>query len=85
QDQFSPMPVFKQIMIIYAGTNGFLDDLPVGVIKKFEQDFYKYMEKNYPDIQHDIETKLELNPALTAKMDQAIEAFKKEFNRSRSS
>lgn len=79
QGQYEPLPLSKQVLIIYVGTRGFLDDLPVDSIRRFEVDFYKYIEKNYPDIEHEIETKKELSDALTQKLDNAILAFKKKF------
>ncbi len=79
QDQYEPLPANKQVMIIYAGTNGFLDDLPISCIKNFEMEFYKYMEKLHPDIELQIETKKELSNDLKAALDRVIDEFKKEF------
>ncbi len=81
QEQFVPLPISKQVMIIYCGTRGLLDDLPVGVIKKFETQFFQYMDKSHPEIPAEIESKRELSQELTQKMDAAISAFKDEFAR----
>ncbi|MFA5149394.1 MAG: F0F1 ATP synthase subunit alpha [Candidatus Omnitrophota bacterium] len=81
QEQFNPLPISKQVLIIYCGTHGFLDDLAVGSIKKFEAQFFKYMDKNHPDIAAEIESKRELSQELMQGMDAAIYAFKSNFVR----
>src|ERR1700734_2833438 len=50
QNQFSPLPFSKQILIIFAGTGGFLDDLPVNQVRDFESELYKYVEAAHPAI-----------------------------------
>src|SRR5262247_1010113 len=50
QDQYAPLPVEKQIVIIYAGTNGFLDDLEVPECRPFEQMLYKFLDTSYPEV-----------------------------------
>lgn len=79
QGQYEPLPLSKQVMIIYAGTRGFLDDIPTESIKKFETEFYVYMNKKYSDIEHEIDTKKELTDALSKRLDEAISKFKKDF------
>ena len=79
QGQYEPLSMAKQVMIIYAGTSGHLDDLPVGYIRKFEAGFYKYIEKLHPDLELKIESKKELTPDLIARLEIAILEFKKEF------
>lgn len=79
QGQYSPLPISRQVMIIYAGINGFLDDIPVNSVRRFETELYSYMDKNYKDIEHEITTKNELADALRNGMDKAIAAFKVEF------
>jgi len=76
QGQFSPLSIAKEVMIIYCGTRGFLDDLPISKIKNFEEEFYKYLDREYPEIEHEIETRNELSDELMKKMDQIITAFK---------
>ena len=73
------MPMAKQVMIIYAGTKGFLDDIPVYEARRFETEFYKFMDSKYKDIEYDIETKKELDDALIERLDQALSEFKKVF------
>ena len=79
QPQYAPLPVSKQVMIIYAGTRGFLDDIPVAAVRKFETQFYVHMDKNYADIEHEISTRNELSDTLKEKLDNAITSFKIEF------
>ena len=79
QEQFVPMPVEKQVMIIYVAGKGYLDELPLGTIKKFETEFYPFMDKNYPDVVHTIKSTLDLPDAVAKKIDEAAVKFKTEF------
>lgn len=79
QAQYTPLAVSKQVMIIYAGTNGFLDDLPVGEVRKFETEFFKYMDAKYAEIEHDIVTKDDLADDLKERLNNAIISFKIDF------
>ena len=60
----------------------FVADLPNSAIKRFEYEFFKFMEKNFPDIEKEIETKNDLDDALTNKLEQAVLAFKADFQQS---
>jgi F-type H+/Na+-transporting ATPase subunit alpha len=79
QGQYNPLSVAKQVIIIYAGTKGLLDDLPITKVVKFEAGFFKYMDSNYKIIEMEIESKKELTDELMKKLDNAIAAFKKDF------
>ncbi|HXV83768.1 MAG TPA: F0F1 ATP synthase subunit alpha [Candidatus Binatia bacterium] len=79
QGQYEPLPVEKQILIIYAGTNGFVDDLPLTALKKYEQELYSFIESKHPDIFADILKKRELDGDLRAKLNKALEEFKGVF------
>jgi F-type H+-transporting ATPase subunit alpha len=79
QGQYVPLPVEKQVLIIYAGTTGALDDLPVDSLKTFEEDLYKFVEQKHADVLKEIIEKKNLSDDLKAKMNKAIEAFKKKF------
>jgi F-type H+/Na+-transporting ATPase subunit alpha len=81
QPQYQPVPVENQVMIIYAGTNGFLDDVPVSVVSQWEQDFYRYMEANHPEIGQEIveksvKGKEKMSDDLLQRLNKAIEEFK---------
>lgn len=77
QDLHKPIPVEKQVMILYALTHGFLDDVEVKDIHKFEQELYSYLDAHENEaIKHIIETK---DLPATEVMDEVIAAFKKTF------
>jgi F-type H+/Na+-transporting ATPase subunit alpha len=79
QGQYQPLSVEKQILIIYAGTNGFVDELPLAALKKYEQDLNSFMESKHPDIFADILKKRELDGDLRGKLNKALEEFKGQF------
>ena len=79
QGQYQPLSVEKQILIIYAGTNGFVDELPLAALKKYEQELHSYIESKHPDIFADILKKRELDGDLRTKMTKALEEFKGNF------
>uniref|UniRef100_UPI004072FDC4 ATPase Hybrid F1 with the ancestral core domains Chain A n=1 Tax=Bacillus sp. (strain PS3) TaxID=2334 RepID=UPI004072FDC4 len=79
QPQYSPMPVEKQVVIIYAGTNGYLDDIPVEKVKEFEDGFLEYIESKHPDILEEIREKKALDDELEEKLKKAIKEFKATF------
>ena len=79
QGQYVPLPVEKQIIILFAGTQGLLDDLPVSVLGRFEQELYAHLEAKEPSVFSDILAKKALDDDLKAKIKKAIETFKKKF------
>jgi F-type H+-transporting ATPase subunit alpha len=79
QDQYQPLPFSKQILIIFAGTNGFLDDLPVDQIRQFEAELYKFVDTSYPKLQPAIMEKKTIDDALKADIQKALKEFKERF------
>ena len=79
QEPYNPIPVEKQIVAIYAGTNGYLDDLPVEAVRKFEKQLYTYLDKQRPDILKEIKEKKALDEDLKKKIDEALKDFKSKF------
>ncbi len=79
QPPFSPLPVEKQVLIIYAGNNGYLDDIAIENVKKFEQDLYKFVEAKFPNLLPEIKEKKKIDDELKGKIDNAIQEFKKVF------
>jgi F-type H+/Na+-transporting ATPase subunit alpha len=79
QGQYEPLQVEKQILIIYAGTNGFVDELPLNALKKYEQELYSFIDSKHPEIFADILKKRELDNELRSKISQALEEFKGRF------
>lgn len=79
QAQYQPMLVEEQVMIIFVGVNGYLDDLPVEKIKSFEEEFYKFMRDKYPQIGLKIKKTKELDKETEEELKKATSEFKKEF------
>ncbi len=79
QEPYSPIPVEKQIIAIYAGTNGYLDDLPIDSVRKFEKELYVYLDKERQDLLQEIREKKALDDQLRAKIDSALKDFKSKF------
>ncbi|OGP20507.1 MAG: F0F1 ATP synthase subunit alpha [Deltaproteobacteria bacterium GWA2_57_13] len=79
QDQYAPLTVAKQVLIIYAGTNGFVDHLPVGALKKYERELYAFVESSYPDLLPEILKKRELDEELRGKIKKILEEFNSSF------
>jgi F-type H+/Na+-transporting ATPase subunit alpha len=83
QDQFSPLPFSKQILIIFAGTSGALDDMPVDQVRDFEKDLYKYVDTTNPGLLNAIMEKKVLDDDLKAQMSKVIKEAKQQFVDSR--
>jgi F-type H+-transporting ATPase subunit alpha len=79
QDQYVPMPVDEQIILIYAGTQGFLDDLPIESLKAFEEGFLRYIRAEKQALKKDLMEKKALDDDLKAKLTEAVTTFKKTF------
>jgi F-type H+-transporting ATPase subunit alpha len=76
QPQYQPMPVERQILIIFAVTNGFLDDVDVGKIRDWEGAFHEFMAAQHPQIGEEVRTRRVLSDDLTARIRAAIEEFR---------
>jgi len=79
QGQYSPVPVEKQVAIIYAGTNGVLDDLPLDQIRAFEHELYRFLENAHPAILPTIKEKKTIDDDMKGKLNSAIQEFKARF------
>jgi F-type H+-transporting ATPase subunit alpha len=79
QGQYGPLPVEKQIVAIYAGTNGYLDDFPESAVSKYEKELYEFMEGVYPEILREIRETKVLSSELKARLDRALQEFNKSF------
>src|SRR5919109_5156962 len=79
QPQFQPMPVEQQVMIIFAGTQGLLDDLPVEAMSGFEEFFYGWLERGHPEILGEIRDKKEVSDTLRESLTKAVTDAKAEF------
>lgn len=76
QPQYAPVRVDRQVMIIYAAINKYLRDIPVGEIKRFESEFFAFMDQNHPEIGTEIKDTGKLSDELEEKLKSAIEEFK---------
>jgi len=79
QPQYEPLPVERQVAIIYAGTNGYLDPIAVSEVRNFETELYLFIEARYPKLFGDIREKKQLDDPLKAALKAAVEEFTKDF------
>nr|WP_206528131.1 F0F1 ATP synthase subunit alpha [Marinitoga sp. 38H-ov] len=79
QGQYVPMEVEDQVAIVFAGVNGYLDDIPTLSISKFEKEFLQYLKSNKPSILESIKTKKKIDEELDKELRKAIEDFKTAF------
>ncbi len=79
QGQYQPLPVEKQVAIIFAGTQGLLDDLPVEAVRAFEEFFYGWMERRQPQILAEIRDRKEISSSLQEALTRAVGEAKTEF------
>ncbi len=79
QGQYVPLPVAKQVMIIWVGARGYFDDVPTAAMPKFEREFLAYCEKSYPDIEPTLDKEKAISAATEAKLKDATEKFKAQF------
>lgn len=80
QPPYSPLPIEKQIVIIYAGAKGYLDDIAVSQITKFEAELYPFIEDKYPSILSAISEKKALDEGIESELKRALEEFKMTFS-----
>ncbi|MBE3580195.1 MAG: F0F1 ATP synthase subunit alpha [Thermoanaerobacteraceae bacterium] len=80
QDQYQPMPVEEQVVVIYAAVNGYLDDLPVERVRPFEAEFLHYLRSQHPEILAAIRDKKELTAEVEESLEKAIQEFKGTFS-----
>ena len=79
QAQYSPLPVEKQVMAIYLGTKGYLDDVAVKDVTRCEKEFLEFMDTNYAGVGEDIKSSKKLSDENEATLKQAIAEFKESF------
>jgi F-type H+-transporting ATPase subunit alpha len=79
QPQYQPLTMPKQILILYAGTRGFLDKYPASVVGKYEAGLYPFVEDRYPQIYTALEDKQEITDDIDKIMDEALKAYDEEF------
>jgi len=79
QGQYQPLPFSKQILIIFAGTQGLLDEMPIEQLHDFEQGLYSYVDTSNPGVLKSIEEKKILDDDLKAAMTKVIKEYKERF------
>jgi len=79
QPPYSPLPAEKQVVIIFAGNEGYLDDIPVSAVSKFEAELYPFIEANYPQIFENIRSTQKIDDETRALMIKALDEFKASF------
>jgi F-type H+-transporting ATPase subunit alpha len=79
QGQFVPMPVENQVVSIWAGTNGHLDDLPVHAVRRFESEWLEFVAKSYGEVMHNIRTTKAMSDEDQKRLGDAARAFKAQF------
>jgi len=80
QPPYQPLPIEKQVVIIYAGANGYLDDIPATSVVKFEAELYPFIESKYPEILEGIRSKQKIDDEVKNKLKTALEDFKSQFS-----
>jgi F-type H+/Na+-transporting ATPase subunit alpha len=79
QGQFQPMPVERQVVSIWAGANGYLDDLPVIAVRRFEEEWLGFVDQSYAEVMHDIRNSKTISPDSEKRLHEACKAFKTKF------
>ncbi|HTU36160.1 MAG TPA: F0F1 ATP synthase subunit alpha [Candidatus Acidoferrum sp.] len=79
QDQYQPLAVEKQVMIIFAGTNRYLDDLDISEMRRFEKELYPFLDTNYSGLLKTLREKKAFDDDLRAQARTALDAFKQTF------
>src|SRR6516162_4474146 len=83
QDQYVPLPVEKQVAIIYAGTNGLLDDLEVADVRPFEQAFYRFLDTSHGALLQKIRDRKAVDDEIKGELEKVIKEAKEKFKASR--
>jgi F-type H+-transporting ATPase subunit alpha len=75
QQQYKPLPVEKQVLIIYAGTNGYLEGFAESSLMKYENELFAFVDEKYPEATREIREKKEISAALQSKLEQIFKEF----------
>jgi F-type H+-transporting ATPase subunit alpha len=79
QDQYAPYSVEQQVVLLYAGTNGYIDHYPESALPKYEREMLAYIEAEYPDILKAVRDKKQIEPATEESLEKALNLFKENF------
>ena len=84
QPQYQPLPMEKQVTILFAGTKGFLDTLPVDSLAAYETELYDHIDRSASDVFDTLREKEAIDDALEARMREVLTAFTEDFKQSKS-
>jgi F-type H+-transporting ATPase subunit alpha len=79
QDQYAPLPVAKQVLIIFAGTNGYMDDMPVEKCRPFEKFLYNFLDSSHPELERKLLEKKELTDDMRNDIHTVLREAKQRF------
>ena len=79
QGQYQPMSMEKQVMILWMASRGYIDDIPLAKVKQFEDEYHQFMDKEFPDVGHDIKTKKDIDEKVEQRLKDAADKFRTEF------
>ncbi len=79
QDQYAPLSVEQQVLVLFVATSGALDNVPVDQVRRFEKEFLQFAETNYSTVLKEIATKKALDDGIKATIKTALDAFKDRF------
>jgi F-type H+-transporting ATPase subunit alpha len=79
QPQYQPLSLEKQVVILYAGTKGYLDEFPAAFVEKYESGLYTFLEDRYPQIYTELAEKLEITDEIETLLKEALTAYNEEF------
>jgi F-type H+-transporting ATPase subunit alpha len=79
QGQYVPMTLAEEVSVIYVGTKGLLDEVPLEKVLEFEKGFLKFLAEKYPDVLHDIDKGKDLTDSIAQRLDRAAKEFKGSF------
>ena len=77
QEQYKPMPVADQVLSIYAGVNGFVDDVPVNKVREFETGLLEYIKDKHPKVREEIASKKKIDDEFGGQLKQIVADYKK--------
>jgi F-type H+-transporting ATPase subunit alpha len=80
QPQYQPLPVEKQVLIIYSGTNGYLDQVPVSDVGAFERDLYSFFDVRHPGVLKGIADKKQIDDQIKGELNAALKEFTQQFS-----
>ncbi len=79
QPQYKPLSNEKQVLVIYAANNGYVDDYPVSALQRYEAELYSFFDNRKQDILNDLREKKSIDDNLRGRINAALDEFKKEF------